>query len=89
MCQIPNCGKELKDEKPYNIRYKVCSAHLNMAEVVIENGENMRFCQQCARFQLASEFDGLKRSCRARLMKHNERYLATAVASWTHTSCVM
>lgn len=32
-----------------------------------------RFCQQCGRFHNLADFDGDKRSCRARLVKHNAR----------------
>ena len=32
-----------------------------------------RFCQQCGRFHHLVEFDGEKRSCRARLQRHNAR----------------
>uniref|UniRef100_A0A061R8W2 Squamosa promoter binding 4 n=1 Tax=Tetraselmis sp. GSL018 TaxID=582737 RepID=A0A061R8W2_9CHLO len=71
-CQVPNCGKGLKDAKAYNIRYRVCPEHLTAPEVEL-HGQKMRFCQQCARFQQVGEFDALKRSCRQRLQKHNER----------------
>lgn len=36
-------------------------------------GQSIRFCQQCGRFQLLEEFDGDRRSCRRKLSKHNER----------------
>jgi len=71
-CQVPGCARDLKDEKTYNVRYKVCGEHLTMPQVDI-NGQEMRFCQQCARFQPISDFDALKRSCRERLQKHNQR----------------
>ena len=35
------------------------------------NGNLMRFCQQCGRFQALAEFDGQKRSCRKKLAAHN------------------
>ena len=72
LSQVPGCGKDLQGEKTYNIRYKVCASHLTLPEVDI-NGSMMRFCQQCARFQPVSDFDALKRSCRERLQKHNQR----------------
>ena len=72
--QVPGCEPDAKDMKVYNIRNKVCNVHLGMAEVDID-GAMMRFCRQCARFQPTTEFDGLKRSCRQRLEKHNERYV--------------
>ncbi len=40
---------------------------------IIEDGRQQRFCQQCGRFHDLAEFDGDKRSCRARLQKHNAR----------------
>ncbi|KAF9624333.1 hypothetical protein IFM89_009616 [Coptis chinensis] len=40
---------------------------------VIVNGLEQRFCQQCSRFHLLTEFDQGKRSCRRRLAGHNER----------------
>lgn len=33
----------------------------------------VRFCQQCGRFQPLGDFDGDKRSCRVRLQRHNAR----------------
>uniref|UniRef100_A0ACD5ZNE0 Uncharacterized protein n=1 Tax=Avena sativa TaxID=4498 RepID=A0ACD5ZNE0_AVESA len=33
----------------------------------------MRFCQQCSRFHMLTEFDEVKRSCRKRLDGHNRR----------------
>lgn len=35
--------------------------------------QDARFCQKCGCFQLVSEFDGDKRSCRSRLSEHNKR----------------
>ncbi len=36
-------------------------------------GQTIRFCQQCGRFQLLTDFEGDRRSCRRKLDKHNER----------------
>jgi hypothetical protein len=69
---VIGCGRELKEEKAYNIRYKVCGDHLIAPEVEMAEGK-VRFCQQCARFQPMRDFDGLKRSCRQRLQLHNTR----------------
>lgn len=41
--------------------------------MVIKDGREQRFCQQCGKFQPREDFDGEKRSCRARLEKHNAR----------------
>ena len=35
------------------------------------HGTIVRFCQQCGRFQSIDEFDGVKRTCRAKLKIHN------------------
>ena len=40
---------------------------------MVRDGIEQRFCQQCGRFHLLTEYDGDKRSCRARLEKHNAR----------------
>ena len=37
------------------------------------DGRRQRFCQQCGRFHDLAAFDGDKRSCRARLQRHNAR----------------
>nr|ATB56193.1 squamosa promoter binding-like protein 4a [Panicum virgatum] len=43
------------------------------APLVVVNGMEQRFCQQCSRFHQLHEFDQQKRSCRRRLTGHNER----------------
>ncbi|PNG99373.1 Squamosa promoter-binding-like protein 9, partial [Tetrabaena socialis] len=43
------------------------------ASMVMRDGIEQRFCQQCGRFHGLTEFDGTKRSCRARLQRHNAR----------------
>ena len=58
--------------KEYHARYKICETHLK-ASVVTKSGRQQRFCQQCGKFHDIGEFDGEKRSCRARLDKHNTR----------------
>lgn len=40
---------------------------------IMDDSTKQRFCQQCGRFHNLAEFDGDKRSCRARLLKHNAR----------------
>lgn len=40
---------------------------------MVVEGQAIRFCQQCGRFQLLDEFDGDRRSCKKKLEKHNER----------------
>jgi hypothetical protein len=53
-------------------RYRVCEEHLRTPQLMIE-GVSSRFCQQCGKFEPLSSFDGAKRSCRARLQRHNAR----------------
>ncbi|KAL6657989.1 hypothetical protein ACP70R_005769 [Stipagrostis hirtigluma subsp. patula] len=71
-CQVERCGADLSDVKRYYRRHKVCEVHFK-APVVLVAGLRQRFCQQCSRFHELSEFDEQKRSCRRRLVGHNER----------------
>ncbi|CAL9077545.1 unnamed protein product [Musa acuminata var. zebrina] len=71
-CQVDGCGKVLADEKEYHKRHKVCELHSKAPKVVVR-GVEQRFCQQCSRFHVVTEFDDSKRSCRRRLAGHNER----------------
>ncbi|OIT31469.1 PREDICTED: squamosa promoter-binding-like protein 6 [Nicotiana attenuata] len=71
-CQVHGCNKDLSSSKDYHKRHKVCDEHSKTA-IVIVNGIEQRFCQQCSRFHLLAEFDEGKRSCRKRLAGHNER----------------
>ncbi|KAG5027910.1 hypothetical protein JHK87_011424 [Glycine soja] len=71
-CQVYGCNKDLSSCKDYHKRHKVCEVHSKTA-IVIVNGIEQRFCQQCSRFHLLAEFDDGKRSCRKRLAGHNER----------------
>ncbi|XP_059655664.1 squamosa promoter-binding-like protein 6 [Cornus florida] len=71
-CQVYGCNKDLSSSKDYHKRHKVCDVHSKTAIVVV-NGIEQRFCQQCSRFHLLAEFDDSKRSCRRRLAGHNER----------------
>ncbi|KAL6762320.1 SBP domain-containing protein [Haematococcus lacustris] len=72
LCQVEGCGEELAVLRDYHQRYKICEYHLKVPYVV-KDGVQQRFCQQCGRFQPISEFEGVKRSCRARLQRHNDR----------------
>jgi len=72
VCQVDECQAPLEGLKDYHQRYKVCDTHLKI-EWIEREGTRVRFCQQCGRFQPLEDFDGLKRSCRARLQKHNAR----------------
>ncbi|KAI4389669.1 hypothetical protein MLD38_001870 [Melastoma candidum] len=72
MCQVDNCNEDLSNVKDYHRRHKVCEVHSKSANALV--GKQMqRFCQQCSRFHLLSEFDEGKRSCRRRLAGHNRR----------------
>ncbi|KAJ0961988.1 hypothetical protein J5N97_029816 [Dioscorea zingiberensis] len=71
-CQAQGCGADLTHAKHYHRRHKVCEYH-SKASIVITAGLSQRFCQQCSRFHVLSEFDQGKRSCRKRLADHNRR----------------
>ncbi|GKU88463.1 hypothetical protein SLEP1_g2728 [Rubroshorea leprosula] len=71
-CQAEGCHADLTHSKHYHRRHKVCEFH-SKAATVIAAGLTQRFCQQCSRFHLLSEFDNGKRSCRKRLADHNRR----------------
>ncbi|CAN1248772.1 Squamosa promoter-binding-like protein 8 [Linum perenne] len=71
-CQAEGCTADLSHAKHYHRRHKVCEFH-SKASTVLAAGLTQRFCQQCSRFHLLSEFDNGKRSCRKRLADHNRR----------------
>lgn len=71
-CQVEGCNADLSSVKDYHRRHKVCQAH-SKSSMAIVNNQKQRFCQQCSRFHVLSEFDDGKRSCRRRLAGHNER----------------
>ena len=72
VCQVEGCSSDLAGLKEYHNRYKICEFHLKIPCITRE-GTQQRFCQQCGRFHNIGEFDGDKRSCRARLQRHNAR----------------
>ncbi|MBA0652233.1 hypothetical protein Goklo_019504 [Gossypium klotzschianum] len=72
VCLVDECNTDLSNCRDYHRRHKVCELHSKTAEVMI-NGLKQRFCQQCSRFHSLEEFDNGKRSCRARLDRHNRR----------------
>lgn len=69
ICQVAECGRRLATEKHYYRRFRVCKKHAVQA-VVHTCGRDRRYCQQCSVFHDLHEFDGSKRSCRARLSWH-------------------
>ncbi|KAL0701964.1 hypothetical protein Bca4012_058086 [Brassica carinata] len=71
-CQVDNCMEDLSVAKDYHRRHKVCEVHSKATKALVGN-QMQRFCQQCSRFHLLSEFDEGKRSCRRRLAGHNRR----------------
>ncbi|CAO2829749.1 unnamed protein product [Amaranthus hypochondriacus] len=71
-CQVEGCNLDLSSAKDYHRKHRVCENHSKSPMVVI-NGLERRFCQQCSRFHTLSEFDQKKRSCRRRLSDHNAR----------------
>ncbi|WCJ23596.1 squamosa promoter binding protein-like 7 [Euphorbia peplus] len=71
-CQVPGCGADISELKGYHKRHKVCLRCANSGAVEID-GENKRYCQQCGKFHLLSDFDEGKRSCRRKLERHNDR----------------
>ncbi|KAJ7539970.1 hypothetical protein O6H91_11G117000 [Diphasiastrum complanatum] len=71
-CQVEGCKLDLSTAKDYHRRHKVCALHSKAAKVIVASMEQ-RFCQQCSRFHILTEFDEGKRSCRRRLAGHNER----------------
>ncbi|VFQ94611.1 unnamed protein product [Cuscuta campestris] len=71
-CQAEGCTADLTLAKHYHRRHKVCDFH-SKAATVLAAGLTQRFCQQCSRFHVLTEFDNGKRSCRRRLADHNRR----------------
>ncbi|KAG2313440.1 hypothetical protein Bca4012_027996 [Brassica carinata] len=71
-CQVDNCMEDLSVAKDYHRRHKVCEVHSKATKGIVMK-QMQRFCQQCSRFHLLSEFDEGKRSCRRRLAGHNRR----------------
>ncbi|KAI4356699.1 hypothetical protein L6164_000700 [Bauhinia variegata] len=89
-CQVEGCHVALLNAKDYHRRHKVCEMHSKAPKVVVL-GLEQRFCQQCSRFHVISEFDDSKRSCRRRLAGHNERRRKSShesVARNTFQGCV-
>ncbi|KAK3011371.1 hypothetical protein RJ639_012080 [Escallonia herrerae] len=71
-CQVPGCEADISELKGYHRRHRVCLSCANASAVVLE-GENKRYCQQCGKFHILSDFDEGKRSCRRKLERHNNR----------------
>ncbi|CAL5370284.1 unnamed protein product [Camellia sinensis] len=69
-CLVDGCSAELSSCREYHRRHRVCECH-SKTPVVVVRGKELRFCQQCSRFQSLQEFDEEKRSYRKRLDGHN------------------
>ncbi|GAU20040.1 hypothetical protein TSUD_381320 [Trifolium subterraneum] len=71
-CQVPGCEVDISELKGYHRRHRVCLRCANAVTVVLD-GETKRYCQQCGKFHVLSDFDEGKRSCRRKLERHNNR----------------
>ncbi|KAI3687328.1 hypothetical protein L1987_81023 [Smallanthus sonchifolius] len=71
-CQVPGCETDISELKGYHKRHRVCLRCANASSVVLD-GQNKRYCQQCGKFHVLSDFDEGKRSCRRKLERHNNR----------------
>ena len=58
--QVSGCGADLSAAKMYYQRYRICEEHLKLSSLLKDNIPQ-RFCQQCGRFHILSDFDGNKR----------------------------
>ncbi|KNA24900.1 hypothetical protein SOVF_011410 [Spinacia oleracea] len=71
-CQVPGCEVDIRELKGYHRRHRVCLVCANASSVLID-GQSKRYCQQCGKFHVLSDFDEGKRSCRRKLERHNNR----------------
>ncbi|KAF3774349.1 Squamosa promoter-binding-like protein 9 [Nymphaea thermarum] len=71
-CQVPGCEADITELKGYHRRHRVC-LRCAYAPTVTLDGHLNRYCQQCGKFHLLSDFDEGKRSCRRKLERHNHR----------------
>ncbi|KAM3297547.1 hypothetical protein ACQJBY_039455 [Aegilops geniculata] len=81
-CQVEDCKADLSGAKHYHRRHKVCEYHAKAA-LVAAAGKQQRFCQQCSRFHVLTEFDEAKRSCRRRLADNRRRRKPAASSTAT------
>ena len=58
--KVEGCSKDIRAEKEYYQRYRICEEHLKLGSL-LKDGIPQRFCQQCGRFHELAEFDGDKR----------------------------
>ncbi|GMP76814.1 hypothetical protein CsSME_00033330 [Camellia sinensis var. sinensis] len=71
-CQVVGCEADISELKGYHKRHRVCLQCANASDVGID-GQTKRYCQQCGKFHILSDFDEGKRSCRRKLERHNNR----------------
>ncbi|CAN6451174.1 unnamed protein product [Victoria cruziana] len=71
-CQVPGCEADITELKGYHRRHRVC-LRCAYAPTVMLDGHLNRYCQQCGKFHVLSDFDEGKRSCRRKLERHNHR----------------
>ncbi|XP_039048807.1 squamosa promoter-binding-like protein 7 isoform X2 [Hibiscus syriacus] len=81
-CQVPGCEVDISELKGYHRRHRICLRCANSRTVLID-GETKRYCQQCGKFHLLSDFDEGKRSCRRKLERHNIRRRRKPAGSMT------
>jgi len=81
--QVESCGRELSALSTYHQRCRICEVHLKLTSFE-HRGKPQRFCQQCGRCHELACFEGIRRSCRNQLAKHNAR----CAASHAKHSCV-
>ncbi|KAE9594629.1 hypothetical protein Lal_00037455 [Lupinus albus] len=72
-CQVPTCEVDISELKGYHKRHRVCLSCASAATVFLHGDEPNRYCQQCGKFHILSDFDEGKRSCRRKLERHNKR----------------
>jgi SBP domain len=68
LIQVAGCSIDLPN-KAYHQRYRICQNHAAMPQMVLD-GQHVRFCQHCGKFQALQEFDGAFKSCRKSLQRH-------------------
>jgi len=71
-CRVVDCEADLSIQTNTNRKYYLCRDHW-AAEAIIVEGIPQRFCGQCSRFKILSEYDGSKRTCRQCLLLRNTK----------------
>ena len=71
-CRVDTCGVDITSDQSYRKRYRLCKSCMGQFLILID-GQEMRFCQQCSNLHPVEAFEGSKRSCRAKLVEHKMR----------------